>query len=161
MYCPNCATSIDGVKFCRSCGANVSLVAQALSGELAAITNEVDQKEDRRKQPLIDRAITPLFYGIGFLLAAIIIHFFVPAGVFWGWSMLIPAFACLGDAIGHYIRWKENQKQQQFSQTFYPHRINQSESAPQIVAPTTSKISPPNSVTEVTTKNLDLPQRPE
>ena len=35
MYCPNCAAQIeDTQKYCRSCGANVSLVSQALKGIL-------------------------------------------------------------------------------------------------------------------------------
>jgi hypothetical protein len=33
MYCPQCANPVDGTKFCRSCGANVSLVPQALAGQ--------------------------------------------------------------------------------------------------------------------------------
>jgi hypothetical protein len=159
MYCPNCASSIDGVRFCRSCGANVSLVPQALSGELTTVNNELDQRGRRRKEPSIEKATTTIFIGIGFLLTAIIVHFFIPAGLFWGWSFLIPAFACLGDGIGLYMRWKANQKLQQFSQTFPPY---QPDRTPQVIAPATSKISQPeSSVTETTTKHLDLPRRAE
>ena len=43
MYCPNCAATIDGVKFCRSCGSNVSLVPQAMSGQLP----QSDDAEDK------------------------------------------------------------------------------------------------------------------
>ncbi|MCI0663613.1 MAG: hypothetical protein L0220_21325 [Acidobacteria bacterium] len=165
MYCPNCATPIDGVKFCRSCGSNVSLVPQALSGELKNVTNDLSWKRQsgrhRRKDLNIETTITTIFTGIGFLFVAIIVHFFIPAGIFWGWSLLIPAFACIGHGIGHYMQWKENQKQEQFPQSFLPHQINQPERAPQIIAPETSKVSPPDSVTEVTTKHLDLPRRSE
>jgi hypothetical protein len=159
MYCPNCASPIDGARFCRSCGANVSLVPQALSGELTTANTEVDQRGRRRKEPSIEKATTTIFIGIGFLLTAIIVHFFIPAGLFWGWSFLIPAFACLGDGIGLYMRWKANQKQQQFPQTFPPY---QPDRAPQVIASTTSKISQPeSSVTETTTKHLDLGRRSE
>jgi len=163
MYCPNCATPIDGVKFCRSCGANVSLVPQALSGELMnADTSGLNSREHsrrlRRKELNIESLTTTIFTGIGFLLVAFVVHLFVPSGFFWGWCFLIPAFACLGHGVGHYMQWKENQKSQQYQ----PHQINKIEGAPQIIASATSKISPPeSSVTETTTKNLDLSQRSE
>lgn len=42
-YCPKCASqNADDAKFCRACGANISLVPQALSGQLI---------EDRNNQP--------------------------------------------------------------------------------------------------------------
>jgi len=110
----------------------------------------------------IESASTTVFSGIGFSLEARIVHFYIPSGFFWGWSFLIPAFACLGHGVGHYMQWKENQKQQQYSQPVHPHQINQPDSASQIIATATSKISPPeNSVTETTTRHLDIPQRPE
>src|SRR5215467_5762799 len=38
MYCPKCAAqNSEDVKFCRSCGATLELVALALSGKLAKI----------------------------------------------------------------------------------------------------------------------------
>ena len=34
MFCPKCATqNLDGASFCRSCGANISLIPQALAGQ--------------------------------------------------------------------------------------------------------------------------------
>ena len=36
MFCPKCATqNLDGASFCRACGANISLVPQALTGQMA------------------------------------------------------------------------------------------------------------------------------
>jgi len=145
---------------------NVSLVPQALSGELINMSPGLDRRHSRRlrrKEQNIESATTTIFTGIGFLLVAFIVHFYIPAGFFWGWSFLIPAFACLGHGIGHYMQLKENQKlQQQYPQPVHPHQINQPDSAPQIISTTTSKISPPeSSVTETTTKHLDLPRRSE
>ena len=35
MFCPKCATqNLDGASFCRSCGANISLIPQALAGQV-------------------------------------------------------------------------------------------------------------------------------
>ena len=34
MFCPKCASqNVDGAHFCRACGANISLVPQALTGQ--------------------------------------------------------------------------------------------------------------------------------
>jgi hypothetical protein len=85
MYCPNCAASIDGVKFCRSCGANVSLVPQAMKEQLpqSGYANDKRSRDHhglRKKGPSIENAITELFSGIGFVVAAIIVLFMVPKG---------------------------------------------------------------------------------
>ena len=38
MFCPKCATqNLDGASFCRTCGANISLVPQALTGQMSAM----------------------------------------------------------------------------------------------------------------------------
>ena len=35
MFCPKCATqNLEGASFCRTCGANISLVPQALTGQM-------------------------------------------------------------------------------------------------------------------------------
>ena len=46
MFCPKCATqNLDGASFCRACGANISLVPQALTGQMTptACEQEVDE----------------------------------------------------------------------------------------------------------------------
>ena len=82
MYCPNCAAPIDGVKFCRSCGSNVSLVPQAMSGQLPQSDDAKDKwrqghhhlglgaSPSLEEEPSIERAISCFFSGIGFLVAA-------------------------------------------------------------------------------------------
>src|SRR5262249_24112538 len=126
MYCPNCAAPIDGAKFCRSCGSNVSLVPQAMTGELSQsddadgvkigviLGNHRHPRRDRhgKKEPSIERATTSFFSGIGFLLAAMYICFYFPGGFPWGWAFLFPAFGLLGEGVGQYLRLKEKQRQQ-------------------------------------------------
>ena len=84
MYCPNCAAPIDGAKFCRSCGSNVSLVPQAMAGQLPQSDDGEDKRHRGRhhrdhrhgkKEPSIEKAATNFFSGIGFLLAAMFIVF--------------------------------------------------------------------------------------
>jgi hypothetical protein len=160
MYCPQCASPIDGVKFCRSCGANVSLVPQALTGQLPAAT---DQPSRPGRRTIIDTGfVTNFFAGIGFLIASIVISFYVPSGVFWGWSMLIPGFACFGEGIGGYMKYRYKLRQEE---TPTPHYGTQSfqpnKPMPQMSAPTTSELTSPSSITEDTTKHLETSRRRE
>src|SRR5262245_49491178 len=122
MYCPNCAASIDGAKFCRSCGSNVSLVRQAMSeqlpqshaseGELHFGVHHLGHHHRRKKEANVEGAITELFIGIAFLVAAISVLAFAPKGVIWWWSLLIPAFALIGECVSKYLRWRERQREQ-------------------------------------------------
>ncbi len=179
MYCPNCAAPIEGVKFCRSCGANVSLVPQALSGELPVVSDEEHggrrRKRKGEKPPTIEKAATTFFTGIGFILASLMVMRHFPGGVSWGWSLLIPGFVCIGEGVGQYLRLKEEQRQQQFQpQSQQPQfqapysppaavepNLQPKTHTPEISAPTTSELTPPKSITEHTTKNLDVSRERE
>ncbi|MFN0085134.1 MAG: hypothetical protein ACKVX9_07080 [Blastocatellia bacterium] len=163
MYCPNCAASIDGVKFCRACGANVSMVSQALTGQLpeAAEPEEGRRRKSRhRGEPTIEKAATKFFTGIGFILAALAVLFYFPAGWAWGWSFFIPAFASIGQGIGTYLRLREErQREQQAFQTrmsyVSPPAVPASQQPGQISAPTTTNLHAPGSIAEPTTRHLD------
>ena len=51
MFCPKCATqNIDGASFCRVCGANISLVPQALSGQPAVVEDHSRAGRRMRKR---------------------------------------------------------------------------------------------------------------
>jgi hypothetical protein len=156
MFCPKCATqNVDGASFCRSCGANVSLVPQALTGQLpAAQPNEELERGSRRKpkrEPSLDDGIRHLMMGIGFVIVSILIGRYSPGGWTWWYWMLIPAFIFLGRGVSDLIR------------------VNQGKSAglavgqPQLPTGTrldlpahrTSELMPPvPSVTEGTTRHL-------
>ena len=170
MYCPNCAAPIDGVKFCRSCGSNVSLIPQAMSGQLPQSeasegelhygVHHLDRRhyrKNRKKEPSVEIAVTEFFTGIGFVAAAIAILVFVPSGVFWWWSMLIPAFAVIGEGVGKYLRWREQRRKQESLNlpANQPVAYQHSAQSPALSAPTTSELVKPSSVTEHTTRNLE------
>ncbi len=172
MYCPQCANQIDdNQKFCRSCGANVSLVPQALTGQLPVVAFDEDEstrhgKRKRRRTPTIERAAGKFFSGIGFILAALFVTFWFPGGFTWGWALLIPAFAMIGEGVGQYLKVKEIERKgqqlsfQPASQMTAPPKNYQSNfpSNPppaELSAPTTSELKKPSSVTEHTTKHLD------
>lgn len=163
MYCPNCATPIDGVKFCRACGANVSMVPQAMSGQLPQVVEPEEgrrRRNRRHREPSIEKAASTFFTGIGFILAALAILFYFPAGWAWGWSFFIPAFACIGDGVGMYLRLQEERRrEQQAFQTRMndvpPPSFPTAPQPGQISAPTTSNLHAPSSIAEPTTRRLD------
>jgi hypothetical protein len=110
MFCPNCAAqNLDGASFCRVCGANISLVSQALSGTLPTAPEPDDlssrmrkrrnRNRDRNIEPSIDKGIMNVFIGLGFIVAAIAVMLKFPGGVFWGWSFFIPGFSNLGRGV--------------------------------------------------------------
>ena len=149
MFCPKCATqNLDGASFCRSCGANISLVPQALSGQLAATEEKALTENEAcavpgrrgRRELTLDVAFKNIFIGIAFLLISVALSRSIGAG-WWFW-MLIPAFGLLGSGIAQYIRLKE---QQNHPRPALP---------PPPVRATEHLMSPPASVTEGTTRHL-------
>lgn len=113
MYCPNCATNnLEGARFCRSCGADISLVPQALTGHLPETQNiatALERHRKRRREPRIDKAIKNIFMGLGFLIVAIVLGF-APMGRGWWFWMMIPAFSMLGGGVAEYMRFKQSQQ---------------------------------------------------
>jgi hypothetical protein len=129
MYCPKCATkNADDARFCRACGANISLVSQALEGRLPSGNApdwwkeveflkraELEKLELRRKKkmlqdpPSLEGGIVKIFTGLGFLLVALSIFVWAPAGHLWWFWMLIPAFTCFGKGISQIVRWQREE----------------------------------------------------
>ncbi|HYW74120.1 MAG TPA: zinc ribbon domain-containing protein, partial [Pyrinomonadaceae bacterium] len=91
MFCPKCATqNVDGASYCRSCGANISLVPQALTGQVPVPNEVADESCLRtgRRSPSMDYAIRKLTMGIAF---AVIIAFttrFVPGSGRWSFWLV-------------------------------------------------------------------------
>ena len=114
MFCPKCATqNVDGAHFCRGCGANISLVPQALTGQLMRRNEETgvshDRKRRRVREPTLDHAFKNLFLGIAFLIIAIVLARTI-GQVWWFW-MLLPAFSLMGQGIAEFLRLREREKQ--------------------------------------------------
>ena len=146
LYCPKCATPIEGVKFCRSCGANVSLVPQALTGQLpTAPVEDVRARLRKRRTVTPERAMSNLFTGLAFLVISLAVWRYAPAGRIWWFWLLIPAFACVGEGIGQLYRMKLERRNEAPAPK---------PAAPELPAPATSSLGTPASVTEHTTKHL-------
>ncbi len=169
MYCPNCAAPVDGVKFCRQCGANVSLVPQALTGQLPAAQPEqpVSGSRHGRRQrqpqpPSMENAGREFFGGLGFLFLSLAIWQFFPGGKFWWFWMLIPAFMAMGKGIGQYLSVREQQRQLPPPNYHAPVAVPSAYPQPQFPVPTTSElklpeqaVGAPQSITEHTTALLE------
>ncbi|MEP7341120.1 MAG: zinc ribbon domain-containing protein [Acidobacteriota bacterium] len=165
MFCPSCANPIDGAqKFCRSCGANVSLVPQAMTGRLPEVIQEEEGRHGRRRRrdkrpPTIEGAVSSIFAGIGFLAVSLAVSRYAPAGQIWWFWMLIPAFSCIGSGVGQYLKLKEAQRQPSFPppppQVNFPSPAQPQPRAAELSAPTTSELINPSSVTEQTTRHLE------
>ena len=160
MYCPKCATeNSDETKFCRSCGSNLSLVPQALTGRLpdsrSSRRRHRDRERNRELEPQgpanLANGITKAFMGIGFLFVSLAVFAFAPAGRIWWFWMLIPAFAMLGKGISEIVTFK-----------YGPH-LTPGTSTPAMppaartgeLPPRNEVLFPPASVTEQTTRHLD------
>ena len=147
MFCPKCATqNLDGASFCRGCGANISLVPQALTGQLANTNEETSLSQEhgrRRGRALtLDQAFKNVFLGIAFFVIAIVLSRTI--GQAWWFWMLLPAFSLVGTGIAQYVRIREREKR------YTP-------SLPPSPARHTEQLMPPPvpSVTEGTTRHLN------
>jgi hypothetical protein len=154
MFCPKCATqNVDGASFCRSCGANISLVPQALTGQLPV----ADRGEDwrvrlkRRREPRIEEAIRNLMMGIAFAVISILVGKYSPGGWTWWYWLLVPAATFFGKGFSILARLKLNQKQ---TATIAAPQMNTLRSQDLPVPRTGELMAPVPSVTESTTRHL-------
>src|SRR6266446_9517247 len=161
MFCPKCATqNLEGASFCRSCGANISLIPHALSGQLPQAREDEELEIGRRgrrrhrSEASIDHAIKKVFMGIAFIVVSIALAFSRMGYGWWFW-MLIPAFSLMGSGVAQYIRLKEREKRALPTGNFNQpslHPPARVEAFP--VRNTGELVAPPPSVTEGTTRHL-------
>ncbi|HEY3136489.1 MAG TPA: zinc ribbon domain-containing protein [Blastocatellia bacterium] len=158
MFCPSCATqNSDNTRYCRSCGANLSFIPQALTGQLPEAPDRRHGRHSRRDfehggPASLANAITKIFMGFGFVLVAGGAFFFAPAGRLWWFWMLIPAFALLGKGVAELVvsmRVGQSMAQGRTETAVSP--------APRAgdLGPRNEVFIPPASVTEQTTRQLD------
>lgn len=171
MFCPKCGTqNPETGRFCRTCGADLGNVSEALSGRLSKSPGLVDKTE---KPINWESAIVPIFTGIAFLIVALVLATTgIAGGKFWWFWMLIPAFGSLGSGISKYVQLKKTEQQRlqrQSSSSLPPSNSNAFSSAPpqnalpsnqtEYVAPDlrykTGELVPP-SVIENTTRHLEM-----
>jgi hypothetical protein len=122
--------------------------------------DESGRRINRHKEPpRLDKAITNLFMGIAFLLVSFSVMLFAPAGRIWWYWMLIPAFTMLGGGVAEYVRYKQSRGEEVKLPGLQSRPSLQPQPPARVSAlPTrnTSELVPPPSVTEGTTRHLDL-----
>lgn len=165
MFCPKCAAqNADDAKYCRSCGADISLVPQVLTGHLAERLAAEDEKgghrRHRKEERNIENAVRQIFMGIAFAFVSLAVLSWAPGGRNWWFWMLIPAFGLLGNGIGMYLRIREDQKK--LAPPFAPVQPALSNPPRASELPprrhtTGELVQPPPSVTEATTRHLGMP----
>lgn len=159
MFCPKCATqNLEGASFCRSCGANISLIPSALHGQLQQASEEPQEKgfcnRKHQKEPRLENAFKNVFMGIAFLFVAMALSFSRMGNGWWFW-MLIPAFSMMGTGIAQYIRLREYEKRTLGPGSFAQPSIQPPARVSALPARSTGQlVAPPPSVTEGTTRHL-------
>ena len=162
MFCPKCATqNLDGASFCRTCGANISLVPQALTGQMMqapppaeeVLEESCSTRRGRKRELTLDTAFKNMFIGVAFLLISIALSRTIGAG-WWFW-MLIPAFSLMGTGIAQYIRIREREKRMLMAQPrMQP--VMQYQAPAELPRRTDELRQPVSSVTEGTTRHLGV-----
>lgn len=167
MYCPSCGIkNLEGASFCRGCGANVSLVPQALTGNLPAEGSRsippdpvpFGPRRGKREAggPRIENAVVPFFMGLAFICVAFALAYTGMGRGWWFW-LFIPAFGIMGRGVAEYLRLRQHER----SQPAAPRPP--SFSTPVQPAPDTGALPPhqppagytPGTVTEGTTRLLE------
>jgi hypothetical protein len=167
MFCPSCAAeNANNAQFCRACGANISLVPQAVSGQLAERVKGTegesrrDQRHRRRHgEPVtVERAVRGLFMGVAFILIAFSVRVWAPAGHIWWFWMFLPAAGLLADSVSTFMRLRER-RAQLAPPPYAPGAPMFGQPAPagRLTERHTGELLQPPSVTEAATQHLATP----
>lgn len=161
MFCPKCATqNLEGASFCRVCGANISLVPQALTGQMVQQPQPEELVDDsynprRRGRPLtVELAFKNIFMGVAFGIIAIALSRTI--GATWWFWMLLPAFALMAKGVGQYVRLKERDKRAGLMPSHLPVMQPPQPTPPSLPRKTDELRPPVASVTEGTTRHLGV-----
>lgn len=166
MFCPKCAAqNQDDAKYCRGCGADISLVTQAVSGELTKRLEAGAHQPARggrggsRVPPSMESGVVSLFMGIAFGIIAFFLSRQGGGGNNWWFYMLIPTFIFLGKGIGTLARVSEDRRRTAPAASAADTTLlNQPPRASALPPRETGEIiAPPPSVTEATTRHLGVP----
>ena len=157
MFCPKCATqNIEDASFCRSCGANISLVPQALSGQLPPAEKPRVQPYARRRphrEANIEEAIRGIIMGVAFAVVALLVASYAPAGRIWWFWLLIPSAGCFAKGFAQLAKLMMTKNE---SPSYAQPELN-SVRPQDLPASRTGELMPPvPSVTEGTTRHLGV-----
>ena len=154
MFCPKCATqNVEGASYCRSCGANISLVPQALTGQLPIAERTSDDYfgRRRRRQPSFEYAVRSLISGAVFAAIAVMVFKFNPGSAGWWFWLLVPALMLVSRGVSEFVRLNHKKEEP----TRFTGATLNAVRTPELRTPQTGElISSVPSVTEGTTRHL-------
>jgi hypothetical protein len=175
MFCKNCGTqNPDNGRFCRSCGTDLGNTASLSTQTAQQPDFYIDHKGRKRSNNPDDiwsQAIRNIIMGAGFLVVAMGLLFTgVAGGHAWWWTMLFPAFGSLASGASMFAkvrRMEQKRNANPLTQNQFPTGSpNQSlpptqpdfisPAAPRSIYDTGEFDMRPPSVTEGTTRHLDI-----
>jgi hypothetical protein len=113
MFCPGCsAASPDGAKFCKSCGMNLTVVTQAVSGSSASV-DPIREREYKRARKKISDGIQGAAAGCALTAVAAAVYLFLPGEKLWyGIALAIALAGIVGffRGVGHIFDAKVGHK---------------------------------------------------
>ena len=151
MFCPKCGAENDSdMKFCRACGENLTVISQAMSKHMpvmiaSKLDNYLEQKNERIRRDGVLTGLSALF-----LLGSGIWQVISSA---WGWPavfMFVGAFILFAASIWDMLAYKRS-----LSQKREKSQLTSSTATSELKAYSPAEI-PPTSVTESTTRHLDV-----
>lgn len=172
MFCPQCgAPNTDGVKFCRKCGMELEAVALVLSDMSEQSTEGRGKKsESKTAQDWLEKrsvAVKNISTGVSLLIVSVLIGvamaFFVPANIPWilAWAVLVGWMAMwggieVGNGVAGVLEAKSRLRLLEPAVDATPKQLSSAGGPPRVTSPSAAfRSSPPSSVTEETTRQLD------
>ena len=156
-------------KYCRACGADISLVPQALTrslpeGAFGVLDVEEEESGGSKKRkykfkepPTLEKGLSKCMEGVAFLIIFLTGFFYFWGGIFlWIW-FIIPALANFGEGVGQIIRSRTERGALNPRTNFgaVEPSLPIAHAAGELPPRETSEIvAPPPSVTEETTRHL-------
>ncbi len=75
MYCPSCSTlAVEGAKFCKVCGMNLTIISQAINGGVV-VADPTRDRDYKRTRKQISQGINGAAIGAALLIAAVVAYF--------------------------------------------------------------------------------------
>jgi len=170
VFCPKCGVkNVEDAKYCRACGADISLVPQALTrslpdGAFGVLQIEEEEKKGRKsrkyklaKPPTLEKGLSKCMEGIAYLIIFLTGFFYFFGAIFlWIW-FIIPALATFGEGVGQIIRARNVDNTLPPRAPFAAGELTppNAHAAGELPPRETAEIvAPPPSVTEGTTRHL-------
>jgi ribosomal protein L40E len=186
MFCPKCGTeNPETGKFCRSCGVGLSGVSKALnkkssnSNDLWGNSDDLwgtdmwqmsgNPPELTNSEDIYSAGVKSVIVGIGFFVVSMALLFTgVAGGKSWWWAMLFPSFFSLANGISQIAKAKRMEKNQANANPVMQNQVPSNQTnlnlpptqteyvKPQSSSYDTGELVTPPSVTENTTKHLEM-----